>query len=105
MYECLGKRTGSKGCIAPPLLQMEISQIVLDELHLMLRISDILIRNMVWAMAYGDLVLTHEGKPPEHIDRLIVKIRECGISFNVHKHCPIYNVHVIYIIVHVGVEN
>ena len=51
MKKCLGKpQSGNKGCIAPPLLDIEVSQIVIDELHLMLRISDILIRNMVWAM-------------------------------------------------------
>ena len=47
---CLTLKSYNKGCINPPLLNIEIGKIVTDELHLMLRISDILIRNLVWTM-------------------------------------------------------
>lgn len=51
---CLNDPKKHLGCIHPPLLNFEINRIVIDELHLMLRITDILIRNLGWAMVYYD---------------------------------------------------
>lgn len=42
-------------CVHPPLLNIPLDHIILDELHLMLRISDILINNIVEdAMEWDD---------------------------------------------------
>lgn len=71
--------TKSKGCIHPPLLNFEIGDVIIDELHLMLRIMDILIRNLVWAMLEKDL----KEKGERHIRQLEDTIRSCGISFKV----------------------
>ena len=46
---CHTLKSCNKGCINPLLLNIEISEII-DKLHLMFRISDILIRNLIWAM-------------------------------------------------------
>ena len=44
-----------KGCINKHLLQFETTNIVIDELHLMLRITDVLLRNLIWSMIQKDL--------------------------------------------------
>ncbi len=71
------------GCIHPPLVNVEISAIVVDELHLMLRVSDILIRNLVLAMIHRDQVEVHRGVSPQFVSKLVEVIRGCGISFRV----------------------
>lgn len=53
MQRCLVKH--SMGVVNPPLVEFEIEDIIVDELHLMLRISDILIRNIIFAMIYCDI--------------------------------------------------
>ena len=63
----------NKGCINPPLLNIQISNIVVDELHLILRISDILIRNLVWAMV-----------AKKQLPTLVDTIRSCGVLFQVY---------------------
>ena len=47
MKRCLQLKTvdGKKGCKHPPLIEIEPKDCVVDELHLFLRISDILINN------------------------------------------------------------
>ena len=35
------------GCIHPPLLNIELDSIMVDELHLMLCVGDVLLRNMI----------------------------------------------------------
>ena len=35
------------GCIRRPLFDIQLENIVLDELHLLLRIGDVLIRNLI----------------------------------------------------------
>lgn len=84
MEQCLGKKD-NYGCIEPPLLNIDIHRIVLDELHLMLRVSDVLIRNMVWAMAAMDhkRELHDRQRTPMNMDKLISAIRQCGLSFQV----------------------
>lgn len=49
----------------------------------MLRITDILIRNLIW------LAIMEDGRnimhaSTEHIDLLLEKVRECGVTFRVH---------------------
>ena len=35
------------GCIHPPLLNIELSHVLIDELHLLMRICDVLLRNLI----------------------------------------------------------
>ena len=63
--------------------------IVIDELHLMLRVTDVLIRNIIWAMIYNDLREVQQKKQPQHLDKLVQTIRSCGITFSV-SHMYIY---------------
>ena len=57
-------------------------QVVLDELHLMLRITDVLLRNLIYGAIQEDekdIVI----KSTEHVDKLLEAIQQCGITFRV----------------------
>ena len=58
-----------------------IIEIIIDELHLMLRISDMLIRNLVHAAIAADCHITRNTTV--HLDMLLENIRKCGITFRV----------------------
>ena len=71
-----------------PLLSIDPDHIVLDELHLLLRILDILIRNLIYEMVHLDTHNSQRGSRSQsasvtHLQQLVSTIRECGISFNV----------------------
>ncbi len=82
MKECL-KGKDHYGCQKTPLINIDPSHIILDELHLMLRVTDILIRNLVWAMIELDLKTHHMGSTPVHLNRLLETISGCGLTFRV----------------------
>lgn len=52
MKECL--ESSSFGVVHPPLLNFDLDQLIIDELHMMLRVSDVLLRNLIWAMVSFD---------------------------------------------------
>lgn len=56
-------------------------QIIVDELHLLLRISDVLIRNIVTAAATADANINKDET--KQTEKLLESIRECGITFRV----------------------
>ena len=84
---CLKSRD-KKGCKFSPLIKIPIDNIVIDELHLMLRITDVLLRNLVWAMEKLDQNERQQGKQRSasnnHLDQLVNTIRSCGITFRVY---------------------
>ena len=61
-----------------PLLHIEPDHIVVDILHLMLRIMDILLRNLIHLMAELD-VATRQRGVTEHMDKFIAAVRSRGI--------------------------
>ena len=62
-----------------PLLNIQLDHVVLDELHLLLRVVDVLLRNLIYMMLKFD---QNDGaRSSRHLDALIESIRECGISF------------------------
>lgn len=72
------------GCINSPLLDIELDHIVVDELHLLLRISDRLIDNLVVRAAELDhLNQTHCTGEPQHIAKLQQAVCSCGVHFKV----------------------
>ena len=75
------KHLGSKN---PPLLQLEPSQYVLDELHLLLRVSDVLVRNLIHLADHMDQRsrLT-EGRARHHVSNLEREVQSCGVSFKI----------------------
>ena len=72
------------GCVHPPLFQVELDHVIVDELHLLLRISDKLIGNIILRMAQLDQrSRVHHTGQPDNIHKLCEAIRSCGIHFQV----------------------
>ena len=81
-------KLASKGCHKhlgsqnPPLLDLEPSQIVADELHLLLRIGDVLFNNLILYMDQQDhRQRERQGLVPSYVRKLEQEIRGCGVSF------------------------
>ena len=67
-----------------PLLHVPIDQMVVDELHLLLRITDVLERNVVLEMVEWDkLEGTTSLSKGQHLKAFLDAIKELGISFSV----------------------
>ena len=66
------------GRINDPLLRINLDNVIPDELHLILRITDVLIRNLIHAAA------SHDARNGRSV-RLLESIRSCGVSFNSNK--------------------
>ena len=72
------------GSIHAPLLNISINKIILDELHLLLRIMDVLIRNLVNFMDHWNQKDKRRGmKGSQHIQDLTTAVTSCGITFKV----------------------
>ena len=76
-------KTGTEpGSIHPPLLDLPLHNIIPDELHLLLRITDRLIENLINGAVQND---SPRSKPLEGdmVKELLKEIRSCGVPFNV----------------------
>lgn len=82
------------GCLNSPLLNLPLDDIIVDELHLLLRVSDKLIDNLVVrAEELDHKAQLHGSGSPHHISMLEKAIASCGVHFKV---ClPLTNNHVI----------
>ena len=70
------------GSIHPPLLNIEPSQIIADELHLLLRIGDVLFNSLILYIDQLDhRQHEREGIAPSNVRRLEQLILECGVSY------------------------
>ena len=68
------------GCVLPPLLNISLDNIVLDELHLLLRIMDVLIRNLIlYADGEDHRQKEHHGAESHNVRKLEQTIRSCGV--------------------------
>ena len=68
----------------PPLLQLEPSQYVLDELHLLLRVSDVLVRNIIHLADHLDQQSgLRAGRARHHIPCLEKLVQSCGVPFKI----------------------
>ena len=74
-------------CIHPPLFDIELDHVVLDELHLMMRITDRLTENIITEVMERDSKADFLKKRGEekgvHLKRLISIINNLGITFSV----------------------
>ena len=78
------KRDDRLGCINPPLLEVELDHVIVDELHLLLRITDRLISALVMRMAQLDhCSRVHQAGEEGHMKQLTEAVRSCGIHFRV----------------------
>ena len=79
-----------------PLLHIEPDRIVVDILHLMLRIMDILLRNLILLMAELD-VATRQRGVTEHMDMFNAAVRSRGmIIMNMPVITYVYSVTVVH---------
>ena len=86
-----GKRDDRLGCINPPLLEIELDHVIVDELHLLLRITDRLISALVLRMAQLDHASrVHHTGEEGHMKQLTEAVRSCGIHFRVR---PAWDMH------------
>ena len=75
------KYLGSKH---PPLIELEPSKYVLDELHLLLRVSDILFRNLIYLADHLDQTKQlREGRTGNQIPHLEDMVKSCGVPFQI----------------------
>jgi len=74
-------------CEHEPLLNIELDHVVLDELHLLLRIRDVLINNLVIEVVEWDRKENWNKRKADqkdsHLKTLQSTIRSCGISFEI----------------------
>ena len=81
------KHLGSKN---PPILQVEPTQVILDELHLLLRIGDVLLRNIILqADSIDQRENMHRGGHTEnHLQTLELFVNSCNVPFIIK---PVHN--------------
>lgn len=86
MKECV-KQKGidkKKGCIDLPLIDIEPKNCVPDELHLFLRITDIIFNSLFEELVKLDhKSKVHKAGESDHVQRAVRNVRRLGISFNV----------------------
>jgi len=81
-HKDIHKRTGS---IHEPLLNLEPQDLVPDELHLFLRISDVLIRHVIVRVGGLEQRGRHmSGIQSSNIQTLQRLVCSCGVSFSIH---------------------
>ena len=73
------------GCKHPPLLKLEPDRIIPDELHLLLRVTDVLTHSLISAAKTNDKMNNKHLKIEEGpmMKALIHSINSCGVSFSV----------------------
>lgn len=73
-----------KGCINPPLLEIEPANCVVDELHLFLRITDVLLVSFFSKMvALDHAYRVHQTGTDGNVSAATGHINKLGVSFNV----------------------
>ena len=64
------------GCVQPPLINIPLDRILLDELHLLLRIMDVLLRSLIlYADSMDHRRNEHHGQESNHLEMLEQVIR------------------------------
>ena len=81
------KSKDNYGCCEDPLLNIDLDHIIVDELHLLLRVTDVLTSNLVIEAIDWDIEenMENKNKQQSHLNMLINSIRSCGVSFDVWK--------------------
>uniref|UniRef100_A0A1X7U9B1 Uncharacterized protein n=1 Tax=Amphimedon queenslandica TaxID=400682 RepID=A0A1X7U9B1_AMPQE len=72
----------TSGVVHCPLINVNIDKIIIDELRLFLQISDVLIRHLIHATVLADFKLFKDSTT--HKNNLLMKTRNCDITFRVH---------------------
>lgn len=71
------------GVIHPPILNIEPHCVVADELHLFLRIMDVLMRNLIQQLVIQERISARNGQSVPYLKKLEGEINEFNVSFRV----------------------
>ena len=71
------------GNIHPPLLNIELTKVVVDKLHLLLRVMDVLIRNLISLAVSRDHEEQRQGETSNHIRQLEQAVQSCKVTFTI----------------------
>ena len=69
-----------------PLITIDLDYWIPDELHLLLRVTDVLTRNLITAAASDDYTNGRRNKDILHgpmVKKLLGAIKSCGVSFSI----------------------
>ena len=69
-----------------PLLPVELDHVVPDELHLLLRIIDVLLENIINQAVESDIKVCSKQADPLQgaiLKKMVSKIQSCGVSFSI----------------------
>lgn len=74
-----------KGAVHPPLFDIEIGHVIVDELHLLLRVVGVLLRNLIYEVLRIDRSTKERSATvtQSHLSMLVDAVRSCGVSFKV----------------------
>ena len=109
---CFSKLEKHLGSRHPPLIELEPSSYVMDELHLLLRVADVLVRNLIHlADQLDQRQQQRDGSPGTRIHTLQDLVKSCSVPFRISRvrdrnltHCTKMCIHIyiyIYIYLHV----
>ena len=87
------KADGEFSSINKPLLDLELDHVIPDELHLMLRVTDVLIKALIETARTYDkhqhrvlrIRRSYRVLDGPLLSKLILAIRDCGVHFNVYE--------------------
>ena len=85
--ELVKKGNGDYCCVKEPLLNIDLDHVIVDELHLLLRVMDVMLDNIITEVIDWDKNDELEKSPKEpqgiHLKKLVSEIRACGVGFDV----------------------
>ena len=81
--EMAGRKKENYCCNHQPLVHIDLDHVILDELHLMLRVVDVLIEDVLEWDKTEDISKKRCEERGIHLQNLINTIKSCGVSFNI----------------------
>lgn len=66
-----------------PLINIELCHVIPDELHMLMRIFDVLLRNLIDDAKDKDDIAKLKKETGDYLETLVEKIRSCGVTFNI----------------------
>ena len=85
--ELVKKGNGDYCCVKEPLLNIDLDHVIVDELHLLLRVMDVMLDNIITEVIDLDKSDDFEKSSKEprgiHLKKLVSEIRSCSVGFDV----------------------
>lgn len=66
-----------------PLINIELCHVIPDKLHMLMRIFDVLLRNLIDDAKDKDDIAKLKKETGDYLETLVEKIRSCGVTFNI----------------------